>query len=39
MNTIEEAKSGRAKCRTCKKDISKDVLRFGLEVENELSIS
>ncbi|WP_299117074.1 PARP-type zinc finger-containing protein [uncultured Winogradskyella sp.] len=37
MNTIEEAKSGRAKCRTCKKTISKDELRFGLEVENEFS--
>jgi hypothetical protein len=29
---IEVAKSGRAKCRTCKQPIAKDELRFGEEV-------
>ncbi len=33
-HTIEEAKSGRAGCRTCKKPIPKGELRFGEEVEN-----
>jgi hypothetical protein len=32
---IEEAKSGRAGCRTCKKPIAKGELRFGEEVENQ----
>ena len=31
-HTIEVAKSGRAKCRTCKQAIAKDELRFGEEV-------
>src|SRR5258708_659283 len=31
-HTIEEAKSGRAACRTCKKPIAKGELRFGEEV-------
>lgn len=30
-NVIEEAKSGRASCRTCKKPIAKGELRFGEE--------
>jgi poly [ADP-ribose] polymerase len=30
-NVIEEAKSGRASCRTCKKAIAKGELRFGEE--------
>jgi hypothetical protein len=33
-HTIEPAKSGRAKCRKCKKTIVKDELRFGFEVPN-----
>lgn len=33
-HTIEEAKSGRAGCRTCKKPIAKGELRFGEEAEN-----
>ena len=33
-NVIEEAKSGRASCRTCKKPISKGELRFGEEAPN-----
>ena len=33
-HVIEEAKSGRAGCRTCKKPIAKGELRFGEEVEN-----
>lgn len=32
---IEEAKSGRAGCRTCRKPIAKGELRFGEEVENQ----
>lgn len=34
---IEEAKSGRAACRTCKAKIDKGVLRFGEEVPNQFS--
>jgi len=34
---IEEAKSGRAKCRKCKTGISKGDLRFGHEVVNAFS--
>ena len=33
-NVIEEAKSGRASCRTCKKAIAKGELRFGEEAAN-----
>src|SRR5436309_2857186 len=33
-NVIEEAKSGRASCRTCKKPIAKGELRFGEEAPN-----
>src|SRR5262245_748712 len=33
-NVIEEAKSGRASCRTCKKAIAKGELRFGEEAPN-----
>lgn len=33
-NVIEEAKSGRASCRTCKKTIAKGELRFGEEAAN-----
>ena len=33
-NVIEEAKSGRASCRTCKKPIAKGELRFGEEAAN-----
>lgn len=33
-NHIEEAKSGRASCRTCKKTIDKGVLRLGIEAAN-----
>lgn len=33
-NVIEEAKSGRASCRTCKKTIAKGELRFGEEAPN-----
>ena len=33
-NVIEEAKSGRAACRTCKKPIGKGELRFGEEAAN-----
>src|SRR3954462_9953190 len=33
-NVIEEAKSGRASCRTCKKAIGKGELRFGEEAPN-----
>jgi poly [ADP-ribose] polymerase len=36
---IEEAKSGRAGCRTCRKPIAKGELRFGEEVENQFSDS
>ena len=34
-HVIEEAKSGRAGCRTCRKPIAKGELRFGEEVENQ----
>jgi poly [ADP-ribose] polymerase len=34
---IEEAKSGRAGCRTCRKPIPKGELRFGEEVENQFA--
>jgi hypothetical protein len=33
-NHIEEAKSGRASCRTCKKTIAKGELRLGIEAAN-----
>ena len=33
-NHIEEAKSGRASCRTCKKTIDKGELRLGIEAAN-----
>jgi hypothetical protein len=33
-NHIEEAKSGRASCRTCKKTIAKGDLRLGIEAAN-----
>ncbi len=33
-NVIEEAKSGRASCRTCKKPIAKGELRLGVEAAN-----
>jgi poly [ADP-ribose] polymerase len=36
---IEVAKSGRAACRTCKKNIAKDELRFGEEFANQFSTS
>src|SRR5215470_15422435 len=36
-NVIEEAKSGRAGCRTCRKPIAKGELRFGEEVENQFA--
>lgn len=36
---IEEAKSGRASCRTCKKTIAKGELRLGEEVVNAFSES
>lgn len=34
---IEESKSSRAACRTCKEKIEKGVLRFGEEVPNQFS--
>jgi poly [ADP-ribose] polymerase len=34
-NVIEEAKSGRASCRTCKKAIAKGELRLGVETPNQ----
>ena len=34
-NVIEEAKSGRASCRTCKKTIAKGELRLGVETANQ----
>lgn len=34
---IEESKSGRAACRTCKEKIEKGVLRFGEDVPNQFS--
>jgi ribosomal protein L37AE/L43A len=36
-NLIEEAKSGRASCRTCKKTIAKGELRLGVEVQTQFS--
>lgn len=33
-NHIEEAKSGRASCRTCKKTIARGELRLGIEAAN-----
>jgi len=36
-NHIEEAKSGRASCRTCKKTIAKSELRLGVEVTTQFS--
>jgi hypothetical protein len=36
---IEVAKSGRASCKTCKKTIAKDELRFGEEFANQFSTS
>lgn len=36
-NVIEEAKSGRASCRTCKKTIGKGELRLGVEAQNQFS--
>ncbi|HEY4243399.1 MAG TPA: hypothetical protein VGM88_26485 [Kofleriaceae bacterium] len=34
-NVIEEAKSGRAACRTCKQPIAKGELRLGVETPNQ----
>lgn len=34
-NVIEEAKSGRASCRTCKQTIAKGELRLGIEAANQ----
>ncbi len=36
-NVIEEAKSGRASCRTCKKTIGKGELRLGVETTTQFS--
>ena len=36
-NVIEEAKSGRASCRTCRKAIAKGELRFGVETQTQFS--
>lgn len=36
-NVIEEAKSGRASCRTCKKAIGKGELRLGVETVTQFS--
>jgi poly [ADP-ribose] polymerase len=36
-NVIEEAKSGRASCRTCKKVIAKGELRLGVETQTQFS--
>src|SRR5665647_604277 len=36
-NVIEEAKSGRASCRTCKKAIGKGELRLGVETTTQFS--
>ncbi|HEX7843776.1 MAG TPA: hypothetical protein VF469_40155 [Kofleriaceae bacterium] len=36
-NVIEEAKSGRASCRTCRKPIGKGELRLGVETQNQFS--
>ena len=34
-NVIEEAKSGRASCRTCRKPIAKGELRLGVETQSQ----
>jgi hypothetical protein len=36
-NVIEEAKSGRASCRSCKKVIAKGELRLGVEAQTQFS--
>jgi hypothetical protein len=36
-NVIEEAKSGRASCRTCKKSIAKGELRLGVAAQTQFS--
>lgn len=36
-NAIEEAKSGRASCRTCRKPIAKGELRLGVETQTQFS--
>src|SRR5215510_735764 len=36
-NVIEEAKSGRASCRTCRKAIAKGELRLGVETQTQFS--
>lgn len=36
-NMIEEAKSGRASCRTCRKPIAKGELRLGVEAQTQFS--
>ena len=36
-NVIEEAKSGRASCRTCRKSIAKGELRLGVETQTQFS--
>ena len=36
-NVIEESKSARATCRTCKQKIDKGVLRFGEETPNQFN--
>ncbi len=36
-NVIEQAKSGRASCRTCKKPIAKGELRLGVEAQTQFS--
>jgi len=36
-NVIEEAKSGRASCRTCRKAIGKGELRLGVETQTQFS--
>lgn len=38
-HTIEEAKSGRAKCRKCREKIDKGALRFGHAVDGEFGES
>lgn len=36
-NVIEEAKTGRASCRTCRKAIAKGELRLGVETQTQFS--
>jgi hypothetical protein len=36
-NVIEEAKTGRASCRTCRKPIAKGELRLGVETQTQFS--